>query len=316
MRNIALHIILLLLSCSSFAQDLNTHLSKPEINLGERVKITFSIQSNFPIDSVAYIEKRGVFAAKNSASGDVNSISSDYELEIMNPFSDTSYQENGKYIWKGVYELTAWDSAYVVIPSEQIIINDSLMYFPKALLQVAAPKADPSKPIYDINEEFTTVEDEKGILAFLKKNLLWVISVALILVVLIIVFYIKSKAKKNVRELSLREITLKEIDELEKSKSYEQNLKEYYFDLSIIVRRFFSTHFEERMLDKTSSEIELILSKKGLESSTIRVVNKILNQSDLVKFAKSEPPVSDVHVITNDARRVVVEIASLDMNHE
>jgi len=109
---------------------------------------------------------------------------------------------------------------------------------------------------------------------------------------------------------------LKEIDELEKSKSYEQNLKEYYFDLSIIVRKFFSAHFKERMLDKTSSEIELLLSKKGLEHSTVEVVHKILNQSDLVKFAKSEPPVSDVFVITNDARRVVVEIASLQLNNE
>lgn len=311
-----LNIVFLFVGLTSFSQMLHTHVSKPEIKLGERFRITFSVQSDDAIDSLAYLEQKGVFVAKNSASGDASSVSSDYELEIMSSFSDTTYLENGKHIWKGIYEVTGWDSAYVVIPSEQIIINDSLMYFPTALVEVATPKADPSKPIFDINEEFTKVEGEKSLMAFLKENMLWVIIIAVIIIGLIIVLILARRSKKPIKELSLREITLKEIDELEKSKSYEQNLKEYYFDLSIIVRKFFSTHFEERMLDKTSSEIELMLAKKGLESSTIEVIHKILNQSDLVKFAKSEPPISDVHVITNDARRVVVEIASLEMNDE
>lgn len=316
MKCLFLNIAFLCLSLATFSQALNTHVSKPEINLGERFEITFSVQSDDPIDSIVYLVKRDVFVAKNSASGEENSVSSDYELEIMSPFSDTSYEEKGKHIWKGVYEVTGWDSAYVVIPSEQVIVDDSLLYFPKAIIEVAAPLADPSKPIYDINEEFTEVDDAKNFIGFLKENLAWVIIIAVVIIGLIAVVLIIKRNKKPLKELSLRELTLKEIDELEKSKSYEQNLKEYYFDLSIIVRKFFSAHFKERMLDKTSSEIELLLSKKGLEHSTVEVVHKILNQSDLVKFAKSEPPVSDVFVITNDARRVVVEIASLQLNNE
>ncbi len=315
MRKILLYIAFICLSLTTYSQTLNTHLSKPEINLGERFKITFSIQSDHSMDSISYLVKRDEFIAKSSASGQENSISSDYKLEIMTPFSDTTYIENGKHIWKGVYEVTGWDSAYVIIPSEQIIVDDSLMYFPKAIIEVAAPKADPSKPIYDINEEFTEIEKERSFVDFLKDNLIWVILIVVI-IVLTSVLLIMKRNKKPVKQLSLRERILNEIDELENSKTYEQNLKEYYFDLSIIVRKFLSTHLEERMLDKTSSEIELLLSKKGLESSTVAVVHKILNQSDLVKFAKSEPPLSDVFVITNDARRVVVEIASLQLMDE
>lgn len=315
MRSVILNIIFLLTGTFSFAQILNTQPSKPYINIGERVVITFSILSSEPLDSIAYLPENGVFHAKSSASGDTTSISTPYELEIMRSFSDTLYQENGDHIWKGTYEVTGWDSAFVVIPPEQVVVNDSVMYFPAALIEVATPKADPSKPIRDINEEFTEVEKVEGIMDFLKKNALWIVIILLVIIVAVILIYFSRKGKER-KQLSLREITLKEIDELEKSKSYENDLKEYYFDLSLIVRRFFSKHYGERMLDKTSSEIEELLAKKGLETSTIEVVRRILNQSDLVKFAKSEPPISDVFVVTNDARRVVNEIAALEINDE
>lgn len=310
-----LHIVFVLISGTLFAQQLNTHLSKPSIQIGEPVTITFSIQASNPFDSVAYIPQNGIFKAKSSASGDTSSISTEYELEVMQLFEDTTYKEGGKYIWKGVYRVTGWDSAYVAIPPERIIVDDSLMYFPAALLEVGMPAADPSKPIHDINESFTEVDEEKGFMAFLKSHWWWML-IALIVLIFVIWKLFPKREKKSKKELSLRERTLKEIDELEKSKSYESNLKEYYFDLSIIVRRFFSEHFEERMLDKTSKEIEELLAQKGLRPSTVEVVHRILNQSDLVKFAKSEPPISEVFVITNDARRVINEIASLAIDDE
>lgn len=314
MRLICLHIAFVFAAFLSIGQTLNTHLSKPEINIGERVTITFSIQSDKPFDSIRYLPQSGVFEARNSASGDTNSISTRYELEIMKSFFDTTYQEGGKVIWKGKYEVTAWDSAYVVIPREQVVINDSVMYFPAALLEVGTPKADPSKPIRDINEEFTEVGSEEGFIAFLQKHWPWIAGVLLLIIVLVV---LRLRGKKKIeKELPLRIKTLKEIDKLEKSKSYEQNLKEYYFDLSIILRKFFSNHFGERMMDKTTVEIEELLAKKGLEGSTIAVIRKILTQSDMVKFAKSEPPVSEVFVITNDARRVVNEVASLELTDE
>tara|TARA_B100000508_G_scaffold85763_1_gene66725 strand:+ start:33654 stop:34592 length:939 start_codon:yes stop_codon:yes gene_type:complete len=311
---ICLHIAFLFSTFLSIGQTLNTQLSKPEINIGERVTITFSIQSEKPFDSIRYLPKSGVFEARNSASGDTNSISTRYELEIMKPFFDTTYQEGENIIWKGKYEVTAWDSAYVVIPREQVVIDDSVMYFPAALLEVATPNADPSKPIRDINEEFTEVGKEEGFIAFIQKHWPWMAGVLLLIIVLVV---LRLRGKKKIeKELPLRIKTLKEIDKLEKSKSYEQNLKEYYFDLSIILRKFFSNHYGERMMDKTTGEIEELLAKKGLEGSTIAVIRKILTQSDMVKFAKSEPPVSEVFVITNDARRVVNEVASLELTDE
>jgi hypothetical protein len=308
--------VVLFWSAWAFSQTLNTQLSKPDIQLGERVRITFSVQSESPIDSIRYNAKKDIFPAKSSANGTTQSVSVPYELEIMSLFRDTSYQEGELFIWKGIYEVTGWDSAYVVLPPEQIIIDDSLFYFPAALIEVSTPNADPVQPIKDINEEFTEIPSEEGLMVFLKENALWLSLMVALLAVIIFLLIRSKKDKKPAVQLSLREEILQEISTLEKSKLYEKNLKEYYFELSMIVRRFFSAHFEERMLDKTSGEIELLLAKKGLEESTIDVINKILNQSDLVKFAKSEPPIADVYKITNDAKRVVNEVASLELSNE
>ncbi|HAW81051.1 MAG TPA: hypothetical protein DCX27_15870 [Balneola sp.] len=68
-----------------------------------------------------------------------------------------------------------------------------------------------------------------------------------------------------------------------------------------------------RMLDKTTGEIEHLLATKGLEKSTIKLVTMILTKSDMVKFARSAPPVSEVFAVTNEARRVVNEIADLEL---
>jgi len=308
--------IVLLWGAFAFSQTLNTQLSKPSIQLGERVTITFSIQSKSPIDSIRYSANKDVFPAKSSANGTSQSVSIPYELEIMNLFQDTTYKEGELFIWKGVYEVTGWDSAYVIIPPERIALDDSIFYFPAALIEVSTPNADPVQPIKDINEEFTEIPSEKGFITFLKQNALLLSVVILLLIVIVVLLVRSKKGKKPTVELPLREKILHEIAALEKSKLYEKNLKEYYFELSMIVRRFFSAHFQERMLDKTSGEIELVLAQKGLEESTIDVINKILNQSDLVKFAKSEPPIADVFKITNDAKRVVNEVASLELSNE
>lgn len=316
MRGLITYCVVFLWGAFAFSQTLNTQLSKPDIQLGERVRITFSIQSESPMDSIRYSTKKGVFPAKSSANGTTQSVSVPYELEIMGLFQDTTYQEGELFIWKGIYEVTGWDSAYVILPPEQITIDDSLFYFPAALIEVSTPNADPVQPIKDINEEFTEIPLKKGFMVFLKENAFLLSLVVLLLAVIIFLLIRSKKGKKPPVELSLREQILQEITALEKSKLYEKNLKEYYFELSMIVRRFFSAHFKERMLDKTSGEIELLLAKKGLEESTIEVINKILNQSDLVKFAKSEPPIAEVFKITNDAKRVVNEVASLELSNE
>lgn len=314
MMKYLLHIIFLVSVSFSFGQHLNINLDKEEVQIGEPFKLTFSVISDKKFDTLVYIKKEDVFPGKNSVNSNSDEISEVYELEIRNSFKDTSYQEGKDFIWKGSYELIAWDSAYVVIPPELIYIQDSLYFFPAGLIYVGTPTADPTKPIYDINESFTDLPSKSAIEKFILKYWPWIAIISAILIGL--GMYLIRRSRKEAAPLTLRESTLLQIDELEKSKEFEVDLKEYYFNLSMILRRFFAAHYQTRILDKTTIEIEVILDENGLDDNMILLTRQLLMQSDLVKFAQSKPGLQEIQKVTNDARKVVNEIADLELKDE
>ncbi|MDX1651118.1 MAG: hypothetical protein R3277_01415 [Brumimicrobium sp.] len=314
MKFYSLYFMFLCISLLAHAQELNLSIDQDEIQIGEPLRATFSIVSEEKMDSIFYKPQRGIFLGRNSSDQEGN-VGQNYELEILNEFRDTVYKEGKKYIWKGTYTLTAWDSAFVVIPPEPVYVEDSLYYFPPALIRVTSPSAGPSKDIYDINEEFTEIPED----TFTWKNFFFNYGWWILLILIFtgsIIFYTLKKRKKGkvILPLSLREETLKKIDALEESKGYEHDLKEFYFDLSLLLRDFLARHYGMRMLDKTTSEIEDILAFKGLEKHTVKLTTKVLTQSDMVKFARSNPPREEVFAVTNEARRIVNEVADLDLN--
>lgn len=309
-----LNIIFLLGTFFVFGQQLNIRIDKEEVQIGEPFKLTYSVISDKKLDSIVYFKEEDVFAGKNSANNKLEGINTNYDIEISKAFKDTNYQEEEEYIWKGSYELIAWDSAYVVIPPEPIYLEDSMHFFPAGLIHIISPNVNPSQPIYDINESFTELPEKNPFVQNLLQNWWWITPLLILLILGI--FYLIKRNKKEAVPISLRQKTLKQIDELEKSKAYEVNLKEYYFDLSLILRRFFAAHYKIRILDKTTAEIELILAKHGLEKKMILLTRELLMQSDLVKFAQSKPGLVEIQKVTDDARRVVNEIADLDLNDE
>ena len=306
-----LHILFVLWISFSFGQQLNIHLDKEEVQIGEPFKITYSIISKAKLDSIVYSEHSDFFPAKNSENTEKERITKAYEIEISKGFTDTSYEENEEFIWKGSYELIAWDSAFVIIPPEIITLGDSVHFFPVRLIYVMSPNADPSKPIYDINESFTKLPKKNPYFQFIKENLWWITLVSALLTTLGI--YLIRRSFKEPAPISLRQKTLTLIGELEKSKLYEDNLKEYYFELSVILRRFFAGHYQSKIMDKTTTEIEVVLAKNGLDKEMILLTRQLLMQSDMVKFAQSVPTLNEIQNITNDARRVVNEIIDLEL---
>jgi len=310
-----LNSIVFAIAFGASGQDLSIAIDKEEVLIGEPFVLKYTIVSDTKIDTLVYAHQEVLFAAKNSANATEVGVSTPYELEVLKEFKDTSYTKEGQFFWEGSYELTGWDSAYVVIPPQHVQIEDSIHTFPAGLIYINSPVADPSKPIYDINEAFTELPKEDGpLLQFLKNNWWWLSLMGLGIIGVVV--FLATRKRKEPTPLSLRQSTLQKIDLLEKSKGYESNLKEYYFDLSIILRRFFAAHYQERILDKTTGEIESILSDYGLDQKMVLLTRQLLTQSDMVKFAQSKPSLEEIQSITNDARRVVNEVADLDLENE
>lgn len=308
MRKIALHIILLFCSASVFAQHLSSTVNKAEIKIGEPFTLTYRITSNTPLKNIHYTPQKKQFNAIVSK-GSKEKTDTLFPLDLLVPFSDTTVKDSNQYIWKGQYKLTGWDSAYVVLPPDSIQIAGKTYFFAPQLVQITSPKVIKGKPIYDIHAQFTTSPNQNIFIQFMKKYGWWI---ALLGIGLAIGLYsiIKKRRRrvKPVVQKSLLEQTLSKIDALEEKKGYEKNLKEYYFELSLILRWFLAQYYKKEFLEKTTREIQLQLKNESLSHSTIITIRNLLLQSDGVKFAREKPQLSEILSVTNTAREIVHKI--------
>lgn len=310
MKYLLLTISLLIFS-GLFSQKVDLHLSEEKVQVGEKFRLIYSIESKIKIDSIPLkLYPQSFPTRKTSFNEEGERITANYELEVIDIIVDTIVEENSNFIITRIYELTAWDSARVVFVPETIYLDDSLFEFPAKMIEVEMPKTDPTQEIYDINELFSAFDDDES--SFLSKYGL--AGVALILGASVIVFFLlkrKKKTSNEIIELPIRERYILKIDKLFESELYDTDLKAYYVELSIILRRFLSENYNIKLMEKTTTEILITLKGLGLKKGTLEDTDLILNQSDLVKFAKSKPPVSDIYKISEKAKSIVVELSPL-----
>ena len=81
--------------------------------------------------------------------------------------------------------------------------------------------------------------------------------------------------------------------------------KEHYSGLSDILRRYFERRFGLEIMEHTTPEILFILKQNELEAGTIARVKDILENCDLVKFAKFVPPRELASVLEKSLREIV-----------
>ena len=84
----------------------------------------------------------------------------------------------------------------------------------------------------------------------------------------------------------------------------DRNAKEFYSELSNILRRYLERRFQIEALESTTQELAAVLGAKGFERSLVDRIKEVLQDADLVKFAKHEPPRS----LADQSERAVLEI--------
>lgn len=307
------YLFFLLVGFSLYGQDLNQEVSESHLSIGQPITLTYRIKTA-KHDSINFQPNlKSILGRSISRSG--NSTKDQIEFEILREFSDSTLIENDQKIWIGKYTITAWDSGAYVIPGPRVIINDSVFEFEN--IAIACYLVDPIDgiDIYDIKESFVELPREPFSLRnFLQKNWWWIL-----IVLIVVIFYFRKKKKKPIKEdtpLSLEESTLAAIQALENEKLWEnEQLKEHFIKLSYILRSYLTSRYEISLLEKTTNETRLLLTQKGLNEETVKVISKILSQSDMVKFAKSKPDTISILNVSNLAKQIVIETNLKETDH-
>lgn len=208
------------------------------------------------------------------------------------------------------YILTSFDSGQYVIPQQQLLVNNKKYLTDSLLINVATVKVDTTKqkmfPIKAVMSEPKTIDDYL--------HLWWLIFPLLAIIGIILYFILRKKVKKEVVAVYVPPIqeAMERLKALDEKQLLKQNkIKQYYSELTEIVRNYIEKDINIPALESTTNELlETIKdfnqsSKLGISKETIAELKEVLQNADLVKFAKSKPIVEEIKTDRNLSERIL-----------
>ena len=195
--------------------------------------------------------------------------------------------------------ISIYDSGYYQIPPIQFLYFTNNDTSKKTVstepidIIVSTIAVDTTLPIKDIKDVMDVPIPFMEIISY--------IAVIILIILLIYSFYLNYKNKKtNLSQivetplLPPHEQAYKELSELENKRLWQKGLiKEYYTEVTEIIRRYIERRYNIKAMEMTSSEIlnSLITIHKDEEiQETLKI---FLNLADFVKFAKYQPNTID-----------------------
>ncbi len=214
---------------------------------------------------------------------------------------DTITSINGRIEMVQKIRITSFDSGLHYIPPIQFevwsSVSKSIVQTNELGLNVINPfeVVDPKKGFYDIKPVLNTPIIFSEILPYL----LWAWAIIATIIMIGYLYWKFRKDKKTFGSLFKTETpplephikALMELERIKEEKVWQQNQeKRYYSELTDTLRIYIEERFLVPAMESTTDELINVMTKGKLtEKSTIDSLKSILQQSDLVKFAKYIP---------------------------
>jgi len=213
------------------------------------------------------------------------------DVEVLSAKSDTA-NANGKVRIRRIYTITAWDAKRYTIPAQKVIVDGATKTTGNVALDVQAVPIDTVKSTPMPPDDIQKVPFSWGE---------WVpviLVLVLALILICIVFYLyrilchkkNGMTPKNTRTLSYYEQAKQDLSEIAANKMLYAEQKDYYTDVTNVLRKYISQRYNINALEMTSHEI-LESMKDVCDVSELKVV---FNTADLVKFAKYSTDANDM----------------------
>lgn len=203
---------------------------------------------------------------------------------------------------KAITELIPFNVGISTLPSLTLTLDGNLREIKTPPLPLEI------KPLYNPKEN-DQIKDITPIFEFLW----WLkLLIMIILILLAYLIYKKIKSKKNLNQYQISidtrtpyEKAIDRLKELIAKKLIEQNkVKEYYTELSDIVRTYIEEEFKIPATQLTSNELIRKL-KNEFKIEIIIILREFFEISDLVKFAKYLPEIERINKNTQDAENLI-----------
>lgn len=225
---------------------------------------------------------------------------------------DTTFDQNdkGNATITQSYIITCFDAGTYTIPSYSFGSAGGVLKSNELTLQVQTVKVDTTKGIYDIKQP---IQVSYTFADWLKDNWYWVLIPFLVVFAIAgIIVYFKTRPKqqpivKVVQPLVPPHIiALGKLTEIQGKKLWQQEqTKQYYIELSDVLREYLENRYGIKTHEKTTDEILIELRRVEIAEHNKQMLKELLTLSDLVKFAKEKPlPVENEQCMDNAVKFV------------
>ena len=287
-------IFFFLCSYLSFSQEVSSSIDTTSIKIGEQIIYNLKVEVD-SLDVVVFPEGQTFMP-----------------LEMIESFQIDTTKKDARFLLIKKYGLTQFDSGKYTIPKQKLLIGDKTFFTDSLHVEVNTIEVDSTKQgLYDI-KPIIAVEKAGG---DLWKILLIIAAILIIVGMLLYWFLWRKKPLTEEEEIALlppyerAKLALKKLNE----SNYLENseIKEYYSELTLAIRRYLDEKVYNRALESTTDELisRLNLLKEGnqidLSKETLKNLESIFKRADLVKFAKSAP---DIELAKLDRSTIDVEI--------
>lgn len=265
-----------------FGQELRVKTNKDAIRIGEQVALELTLKTTRG-DEVAF-----PILMDTLTSG----------LEIVKASKIDTNETSDSLTLHQNLTLTSFDSGYYAVSPIKATVNGDTIFSDPFLVVVETVELDTNQAIYDI----------KGIAAppfsikeFLKKY--WHLILLAILLTLGVAFAVyklffskEIEKKEIIKPIIPPHITaLKRLEELAEKQLWQAGkIKEYYVELTEILRWFIEARFGIYALEQTTDELmKSIKHQPDFSKEEQEKIHRLLFLADLVKFAKEKPVASE-----------------------
>jgi hypothetical protein len=208
------------------------------------------------------------------------------------------------------YLLTSFDSGRYLLPKQAVLINNKTFFTDSVYIDVLNVEVDTLKQkLYPIKP----IEKEPYVLEDFLKYLWWLLALLLIIgIILYFKYQKKIEVVEIIDDIPPFEKAKQRLKELDSKNLIQQNrVKLYYVELTDIVRTFIEKELNIPALESTTEELMETISdfntssKLNIPKETLIKLKKLLQEADLVKFAKSHPLMNETELHRQDAERII-----------
>ena len=296
LNSVFISMLFFLVTFTSFSQ-VTSSIDSTSIKIGEQITYNIEVET----DTVNLV----VFPEGQTFS----------PLEMIESYQVDTTKQDAKFNLIKRYGLTQFDSGAYTIPQQKIIVGDKTFFTDSLKIEVNNILVDTTKQgLFDIKP---IIEVEKSANQWWK-YLLLILLILSLMGFLLYWFIWRQKPLTEEEQIALlppykrAKLALKKLED--SNYLIHSELKEYYSELTLIIRKYLDEKVYDHSLESTTDELidRLRLLKDGnqidLSKETIRNIETILKRADLVKFAKSKPDVAlaelDINTISSEIDHV------------